>query len=177
MLQLIGLIIKKFEKKDLINNYIIDLSTNSFTLTSKYEMVYRKKDDIDCVSKKKILPIPKEFCAWDKYEIEGPKTIRQIIEDFKFKYKVEIDSIDSFDLDEIYYKIIIKKNDPLKDLLLKQKEEQDEKLDDYLENIYFDELCIEKTQFEEKYIYFKFSGSLENENYIAIFPIIKYKLK
>ena len=177
MLQLIGLIIKKFEKKDLINNYIIDLSTNSFTLTSKYEMVYRKKDDIDCVSKKKILPIPKEFCAWDKYEIEGPKTIRQIIEDFKFKYKVEIDSIDSFDLDEIYYKIIIKKNDPLKDLLLKQKEEQDEKLDDYLENIYFDELCIEKTQFEEKYIYFKFSGSLENENYIDIFLIIKYKLK
>ena len=177
MLQLIGLIINKFEKKDIIHNYVIDLSTNSFTLTSKYDIVYRKKDDIDCVSKKKFLPIPKEFCAWDKYEVEGPKTIRQIMEDFNLKYKVEIDSIDSYDLDEIYNKIIIKKNDPLKDLLMKQKEEEDEKLDEYIENIYFDELGIEKTQFEEKYIYFKFFGNFGNEDYIAIFPIIKYKLK
>ena len=177
MLQLIGLIISEFEKKNLIHNYIIDLSTNSFTLTSKYDIVYRKKDDFDYIIKKKILPIPKEFCSWDKYEIEGPKTIRQIIEDFKLLYQVEIDSIDSFDLDEIYSKIIIKKNDPLKDLLIKQKEEQDEKLDEYLENIYFEELGIEKTQFDEKYIYFKFSASVSNENYIAIFPIIKYKIK
>ena len=177
MLQLIGLIINKFEKKDIIHNYIIDLSTNSFTLTSKYDIIYRKKDDIDCVSKKKFLPIPKEFCAWDKYEIEGPKTIRQIMENFNVKYKVEIDSVDSYDLDEIYNKIIIKKNDPLKDLLIKQKEKEDEKLDEYLENIYFDELCIEKAQFEEKYIYFKFSGSFCNEDYVAIFPIIKYRLK
>ena len=177
MLQLIGLIINKIEKKKLIHNYIIDLSTNSFTLTSKYDIVYRKKGDIDCVTKKKILPIPKEFCSWDKYEIEGPKTINQIIKHFNLLYQVEIDSIDSFDLDEIYSKIIIKKNDPLKDFLLKQKEEQDEKLDEYLENIYFDELGIDKATFDEKYIYFKFSASSSNEDYIAIFPIIKYKLK
>ena len=121
--------------------------------------------------------IAKEFCSWDKYEIEGPKTINQIIKHFNLLYQVEIDSIDSFDLDEIYSKIIIKKNDPLKDFLLKQKEEQDEKLDEYLENIYFDELGIDKATFDEKYIYFKFSASSSNEDYIAIFPIIKYKLK
>ena len=116
MLQLIGLIINQIEKKNIIHNYVIDLSTNSFILTSKYELIYRKKDDFDHVLKKKILPIPKEFCAWDKLEIEGPKTIRQILEYFNSLYKVDIDNIDSFDLDEIYSKIIIKKNDPLKEL-------------------------------------------------------------
>ena len=178
MLQLIGLVIRELEKKSIIHNYIIDLSTNSFTLTSKYDIVYRKKDDFDFVLQKKILPIPKEFCIWDKYEIEGPKKIKQIIEDFDLLYKVEIDSIDSFDLDEIYSKIIIKKNDPLKDLLIRQKEEQDEKLNEYLENIFFDELGIDRTQFDEQYIYLKFSARVKNDdNYIAIFPIIKYKLK
>ena len=177
MLQLIGLIINKFEKKNIIHNYIIDLSTNSFTLTSKYDVIYRKKDDFDYVLQKKILPIPKEFCIWDKLEIEGPKTIKQIIEYFNLLYKVDIDNIDSFDLDEIYSKIVIKKNDPLKELLIKQKEEQDEKLDEYLENIYFEELGIDKAQFDEKYIFFKFSASVADEDYIAIFPIIKYKLK
>ena len=176
MLQLIGLIINQIEKKNIIHNYVIDLSTNSFILTSKYELIYRKKDDFDHVLKKKILPIPKEFCAWDKLEIEGPKTIRQILEYFNSLYKVDIDNIDSFDLDEIYSKIIIKKNDPLKELLLKQKEEQDEQLDEYLENLYFEELGIEKSQFDEKYIYFKFSGSVANEDYVAIFPTIKYKI-
>lgn len=176
MLQLIGLIINKFEKKNIIHNYIIDLSVNSFTLTSKYDIIYRKKDDFDYALKKKILPIPNVFCAWDKFEIEGPKTIKQIIEYFKLLYKVDIENIDSFDLDEIYSKIVIKKNDPLKELLIKQKEEQDEKLDEYLENVYFEELGINKAQFDEKFIYFKFSGSVSDENYIAVFPIIKYKL-
>ena len=177
MLQLIGLIINKFIKKEnIIHNYIIDLSINSYTLTSKYDIVYRKKDDFDDVLKKKILPIPKEFCVWDKFEIQGPKTIKQIIEDFKLLYKVDIENIDSFDLDEIYSKIVIKKNDPLKELLIKEKEEQDEKLDEYLENAYFEELGIDKSQFDEKFIYFKFSASVADENYIAIFPIIKYKL-
>ena len=124
----------------------------------------------------KILPIPKEFCIWDKFEIEGPKTIKQIIEYFNSKYNVSIDNIDSSNLDEIYSKIVIKKNDPLKELLLKQKEEEDEKLNEYLENIYFEELGIDKTQFDEKYIYLKFSASIADENYIPIFPIIKYKL-
>ena len=49
MLQLIGLVIRELEKKSIIHNYIIDLSTNSFTLTSKYDIVYRKKDDFDFV--------------------------------------------------------------------------------------------------------------------------------
>ena len=176
MLQLIGLIINEFEKKNIIHNYIIDLSTNSFTLTSKYDIIYRKKNDFDHVLKKKILPIPKEFCIWDKFEIEGPKTIRQIIEYFNMEYKVDINFIDSFDLDEIYSKIIIKKNDPLKELLVKQKEEQEEKLDEYIENVYFEELGIDRNKFDEKYIYFKFSATVEDENYIAVFPIIKYIL-
>ena len=176
MLQLIGFIINEFEKKNLIHNYILDLSTNSFTLTSKYNIEYRKKDDFDYVLKKKIIPIPKEFCSWDKFEIEGPKTIRQIIEYFNSEYKVNIEYIDSIDFDEIYSKIVIKKNDPLKELLIKQKEEQEEKLDEYLENVYFEELGIDKAQFDEKYIYFKFSASTPDEDYIAIFPIIKYKL-
>ena len=122
------------------------------------------------------MPLPKEFCIWDKYEIEGPKTIKQIIEYFNSVYKVDIDNIDSLDLDEIYSKIVIKKNDPLKELLIMQKEEQDEKLDEYLENIYFEELGIDKTQYDEKYIYFKFSASVADKNYVPIFPIIKYKL-
>ena len=126
--------------------------------------------------KKKIFPIPKEFYSWDKYNIEGPKTINQIIKHFYLLYQVEINSIDSFNLDEIYSKIIIKKNDPLKDFLLKQKEEQDEKSDEYLENIYFDEFRIDKAKFNEKYINFKFSAGSSNEDYIAIFPIIKNKL-
>ena len=176
MLQLIGLVINDFEKKNIFHNYIIDLSTNSFTLTTKYDIKYRKKDDFDNVLKKKILPIPKEFCIWDKFEIEGPKTIKQIIEYFNSKYNVSIDNIDSSNLDEIYSKIVIKKNDPLKKLLLKQKEEEDEKLNEYLENIYFEELGIDKTQFDEKYIYLKFSASIADENYIPVFPIIKYKL-
>ena len=176
MLQLIGLIINKIEKKSIIHNYIIDLSTNSFTLTSKYDIIYRKKDDFDYILNKKILPVPAEFCAWDKFEIEGPKTIRQIIEYFKVNYEVDIDNIDSIDLDEIFSKVIIKKNDPLKDLLIIQKKEQDDKLDENLEDIYFEELGIDKSQFDEKFIFFKFSGSVANDDYIAIFPIIKYKL-
>ena len=176
MLQLIGLIINKFEKKNITHNYVIDLSTNSFILTSKYNIIYRKKDDFDYTLNKKILPIPKEFCSWDKFEIEGPKTIKQIIDHFKLLYSVDIDNIDTFDLDEIYSKIVVKNNVPFKELLLKQKEEQDEKLNEYLENVYFEELCIDKTQFDEKFIYFRFSGSVSDENYIVIFPIIKYKL-
>ena len=42
----------------------------------------------------------------------------------------------------------------------------------------FDELGIDRTQFDEQYIYLKFSARVKNDdNYIAIFPIIKYKLK
>ena len=53
MLQLIGLIVSEFEEKNIIHNYILDLSTNSFTLTSKYDIKYRKKDDFDYILKKK----------------------------------------------------------------------------------------------------------------------------
>ena len=59
--------------------------------------------------------IAKEFCSWDKYEIEGPKTINQIIKHFNLLYHDEVNSIDSFDLDQIYNKIIIIKKGPLKD--------------------------------------------------------------
>ena len=47
MLQLIGLIINKYQKNKIIHNYLLDLSINSYILCNKYEIVYRKKNDFN----------------------------------------------------------------------------------------------------------------------------------
>ena len=48
-------------EKKVLKKYPLDLSTNSFTLASKYNILYRKKGDIDCVTKKRFFLYPKNF--------------------------------------------------------------------------------------------------------------------
>lgn len=125
MLQLIGLIINRYQEKKIIHNYLLDLSINSYILSDKYEEVYRKKDDFNEILKKKLYPIPKEFYCWDKLEIKGPKKISEFIKFFSENYKIQIENISTFEDDEIYNEIIIKKNDLLYDKLIEEKKEKD----------------------------------------------------
>jgi len=47
--------------KKVLKKYPLDLCTNSFTLASKYNILYRKNGDFDCVTKKRIFLYPKIF--------------------------------------------------------------------------------------------------------------------
>jgi ubiquitin-activating enzyme E1 len=174
MLQLIGLIINKYQKNKIIHNYLLDLSINSYILSNKYEMVYRKKNDFNNILKKKLYPIPKEFCCWDKLEIIGPKKISELIKFFNENYGVKIENISSFEDDEIYNEIMIKKNDPLYDKLVEEKKEEDKKLDKLVEDIYFKESGINKNDFKENFIYLTITAYINDNNYIVVTPPIKY---
>lgn len=177
MLQLIGLIINHYQDKKIINNYLLDLSLNAFFLGSKYDIVYRKKNDFDEILKKKLYPIPKEFCCWDKLEIIGPKKISEFIKFFSDNYKVQVENIATFENDEIYEEIIIKNNDPLYDILIEEKKKEDQKLDKLIEDVYFQELQIDKNKFKEKFIYLTIKACINDDNYTVATPIIKYILK
>ena len=174
MLQLIGLIINKYQKNKIIHNYLLDLSINSYILSNKYEMIYRKKNDFNNILKKKLYPIPKEFCCWDKLEIIGPKKISELIKFFNENYGVKIENISSFEDDEIYNEIMIKKNDPLYDKLVEEKKEEDKKLDKLVEDIYFKESGINKNDFKENFIYLTITAYINDNNYIVVTPPIKY---
>ena len=47
--------------KKVLKKYPLDLRTNSFTPASKYNILYRKNGDFDCVTKKRIFLYPKIF--------------------------------------------------------------------------------------------------------------------
>lgn len=183
ILQMIGLIMNKYQERKVLYNYYINLVSNSYKLLDKCKVVYKKKDSFDSLLEKKIIPIPKEFSSWDKLEIKGPKTVQEIIDIFK-EYPIRVNNIDTYIGDEIYENIVIRKNDPLKNMLIQEKEEEDEKLEKYIEDVYFEEKGIEKKKYDEQYLYLKVHATLlENENkkndekeyYIAI-PLIKYEL-
>ena len=121
-----------------------------------------------------IYPIPKEFCCWDKLEIIGPKKISELIKFFNENYGVKIENISSFEDDEIYNEIMIKKNDPLYDKLVEEKKEEDKKLDKLVEDIYFKESGINKNDFKENFIYLTITAYINDNNYIVVTPPIKY---
>ena len=78
---------------DLFRNSAFNLATSQFDLFIPEEKRYisdspKTENSIE----KKV--IPKEYTVWDKIDIYGPnKTIKNIIDDFKEKYEVDIDYI------------------------------------------------------------------------------------
>lgn len=121
ILQMIRLIINKNEDEKIIHSYQIDMSQNLYIMTNKRNPIYKEDESIDEISGKKIKNIPRKFTCWDKFLIEGPKTIQEIINLFNEKYNVEITSILTCEGMDIYEKIIIKKNDFYIEEALKEK--------------------------------------------------------
>jgi len=109
--------------------------------------------------------IPREYTVWDKMDLYGPNLkIKNIIDDFKNKYNVEIDYIN-------YKNDILFSNFKDED---EDEEEEDEDLDKSVED-----LIKEKTKFnlneKSKYVELEITGSIGN-NEIST-PTIRYILK
>ena len=175
MLQMIRLIINKYENEKIIHSYQIDMSQNLYIMTNKINPIYKEDESIDEISGKKIKNIPNKFTCWDKFLIEGPKTIQEIIDLFNEKYNVEITSILTCEGMDIYEKIIIKKCDFYIEETLKEKKKEDEKLKKNIEDVYFNEININKSKFDYNYLFFKILGNI-GKNYKANIPTIKYKI-
>lgn len=175
ILQMIRLIINNNENEKIIHSYQIDMSQNVYIMTNKINPIYKEDESIDELSGKKIKNIPKKFSCWDKFLIEGPKTIEEIINLFNEKYNVEITSILTSEGMDIYEKIVLKKNDFFIEDALKEKQKEDEKLKKNIEDVYFNEFNLDKSKLDYNYLFFKILGNF-GKNYKANIPTIKYKI-
>jgi ubiquitin-activating enzyme E1 len=109
--------------------------------------------------------IPREYTVWDKLDLYGPNLrIKNIVEDFKNKYNVDIDYIN-------YKNDILFSNFKDDD---EEEEEEDEDLDKSVED-----LIREKTKFnlneKSKYVELEITGSIGNDEIST--PTIRYILK
>ena len=175
ILQMIRLIINKHKNEKIIHSYQIDMSQNLYIMINKINPIYKEDESIDELSGKKIKNIPRKFSCWDKFLIEGPKTIQEILNLFSEKYNVEISSILTSEGTDIYEKIIIKKNDFYIEEALKEKKKEDEKLKQNIEDVYFKEINLDKNKFGYNFLFFKILGTI-GKKYIANIPTIKYKI-
>ena len=77
----------------LFRNSDFNLGTGLFDLYIPEEKRYVQDSiNIENILEKKV--IPREYTVWDKIDIIGPnKTVRNIVDDFKDKYNVDIDYI------------------------------------------------------------------------------------
>ena len=58
---------------------------------------------------------------------------------------------------------------------MKEKKKEDEKLKKNIEDVYFNEINLEKSKFDYNYLFFKILGTI-GENHNANIPTIKYKI-
>jgi ubiquitin-activating enzyme E1 len=175
ILQMIRLIINKNENEKVIHSYQIDMSQNMYIMTNKINPIYKEDESIDEVSGKKIKNIPRRFSCWDKLLINGPITIQEIINLFYEKYNVSITSILTCEGMNIYEKIVLKKNDFYIEEALNEKKKEDEKLKKNIEDVYFNEMNLDKSTFGYNYLFFKILG-IFGKGHKANIPTIKYKI-
>jgi hypothetical protein len=133
----------------------LNLSISEFNLFIPEEKRYIK--DIPksekALAKKVIL---KDFTVWDKIDIYGPNiTIKNLVNNFKNKYKVDIDYIN------------------YKDKILASPIDEDEKLDKTIKELY-EEITGKKINRKNNYIKLEIDGSIGEANIST--PTIRYIL-
>ena len=135
----------------------IDLST-PFLLIVRPKKPYQNKDSIDSKTKIKTKAIPPKFTCWDILEIQGNKTIGEVLDNISETYKVDVTGLYTLN-----NKSIIK---------------DESSFDMLFQDAYY--LAIGKDNSEKsksKTIYFKILADLLNSDDHAIMPKFKYVLK
>ena len=133
-----------------------NLATSEFDIFIPEEKRYIKN-----IPKKKDSPeykvIPKEFTVWDKIDIIGPNiTIRNLLEDFKMKYNVDIDYIN------------------YENQILASPSESDENMEETIEKLIQDKFG-KSINDKLKYLKIDITGSIGDCEILT--PTIRYILK
>jgi len=127
----------------------IDLST-PFFLIFKPKKASKKKECIDPLTKIKTSPVPYGFTCWDHIEIEGNKTVNEVIDYINEKYNVDVTGL--YTLNSIN---IIQDNYDIK-----------------FENAYFN--AINNHNISQQNIYFKVLADVKNSDDHVVMPKFKY---
>ena len=129
----------------------VDLST-PFFLIFKPKKPSKKKEYIDPITKIKTIPVPYEFTCWNHIEINGNKTVQQVIDYINEKYNVDVTGL--YTLNSIN---IIKDNYDIK-----------------FEDAYFN--AINYKDINKKIVYFNVLADVVNSDDHVIMPKFKYNI-
>ena len=141
-------------------SYTLNLIDNFYFIRPLPSLVYKEDTKNDPFFKCPIIAVPHKFNSWEKIIINQSMSIKELINQFKEKYNIDISLIQTDDMCNIYSKNYnLKKNKLIKnDLNIKIE-------DTYLKIQKYDSI-------KDKYLFLKISGT-KNETKIVM-PIIKY---
>jgi len=81
------------EKVEISRNAYVNLATPLWLFSEPMPPLYQEDKEYDPIMMGPVKAIPSKFSCWDKTIIEGPKTLGEICDFYKEKFKVEITMI------------------------------------------------------------------------------------
>ena len=152
---------EKETKKIQLKNYTLNFIDNFYFVRDLPSLIYTEDIQNDPFFNCPIKAIPKRFNSWEKIEINGSKTIGEIIQYFKEKYNVVVSLIQADDICAIYSR---HQNNRYK------QTNPNQKLKKKIEEVFFEKTQMNSVQVN--YIFLKISG--EYDEIKVTMPLFKY---